>query len=64
MANLSSVVINKDCYDIDKSEIATYKKVAFNTPLSELMKEASKKRDGYWGKKITYSKKVFVQKIY
>ena len=60
MANLSSVVINKDCYDIEKSEIDTYKKVAFNTSLSELMKEASKKRDAHWGKIITYSKKVFV----
>ena len=60
MANLSSVIINKECYDIDKSEIDTYKRVAFNTPLSELMQRASKKRDAYWGKMITYSKKVFV----
>jgi len=60
MTKLSSVIINKDCYDIDKSEIDTYKRLAFNTPLSELMERASKKRDAYWGKMITYSKKVFV----
>ena len=36
MTNLSSVIINKECYDIDKSEIDTYKRLAFNTPLSEL----------------------------
>ena len=60
MTNLSSVIINKECYDIDKGEIDTYKRLAFNTPLSELMERASKKRDAYWGKMITYSKKVFV----
>ena len=60
MTKLSSVIINKECYDIDKSEIDIYKRLAFNTSLSELMERASKKRDAYWGKMITYSKKVFV----
>ncbi len=60
MTKLSSVIINKECYGIDKSEIDIYKRLAFNTSLSELMERASKKRDAYWGKMITYSKKVFV----
>tara|TARA_X000000950_G_scaffold96669_1_gene122107 strand:- start:2166 stop:3344 length:1179 start_codon:yes stop_codon:yes gene_type:complete len=60
MTKLSSVIIKKECYDIDKSEIDIYKRLAFNTSLSELMERASKKRDAYWGKMITYSKKVFV----
>ncbi|GIR95429.1 MAG: hypothetical protein CM15mP98_03990 [Paracoccaceae bacterium] len=60
MTNLSSVSSDRAFYTIDRREINSYKQIAKDTSLQELMKQASKKRDEYWGKVITYSKKVFV----
>jgi len=60
MTNLSSVSSDRAFYAINRRELDSYKQIAKDTSLQELMKQASKKRDEYWGKVITYSKKVFV----
>ena len=60
MADLSSVVLEKDSFTVDKEEIAIYKAMAYKSSLQELMEKASIKRNEHWGKVITYSKKIFV----
>ena len=60
MANLSSGCSVEDFHKIDKEEIEAYKRMAQEVPLKSLMEKASQKRDDYWGKVITYSRKIFV----
>ncbi len=60
MAHLSSVVSSNNIFQIDKEEIDIYKRMVNETSLHELMKTASQKRDQFWGRTITYSKKIFV----
>ena len=60
MANLSSGCSVEDFHKIDKEEIEAYKRMAQAVPLKSLMENASQKRDDYWGKVITYSRKIFV----
>ncbi len=47
-------------FAIQENEISFYRNLVKRSPLDILMAKASSKRDDYWGKVITYSKKVFV----
>ena len=47
-------------FAIHENEISFYRNLVKRFPLDILMAKAATKRDDYWGKVITYSKKVFV----
>lgn len=47
-------------FAITEDEISFYRSLVESIPLDLLMAKAASKRDDYWGKVITYSKKIFV----
>ena len=47
-------------FAVQENEISFYRNLVESSPLDILMAKAASKRNNYWGKEITYSKKVFV----